>query len=92
MKHHIFSLLLLTVCLPLFAQEYVGENCTSIMVGRHASTDGSVITSHTCDGRYRTWVQVEPAPDHAPGTMHQVLRGTTHTESRGDTAGVKLMG
>ena len=92
MKHHIFSLLLLTVCLPLFAQEYVGENCTSIMVGRQASTDGSVITSHTCDGRYRTWVQVEPAQDHAPGTLHQVLRGTMHTASRKDTTGIRLMG
>ncbi|MBR3074943.1 MAG: hypothetical protein IKH11_04200, partial [Bacteroidales bacterium] len=28
------------------------------MVGRQASADGSVITSHTCDGRYRTWVRV----------------------------------
>ncbi|MCK7530551.1 MAG: hypothetical protein MZV63_05650 [Marinilabiliales bacterium] len=27
------------------------ENCTSIMVGRLASADGSVMTSHTCDGR-----------------------------------------
>ena len=27
------------------------ESCTSIMVGRLASTDGSVITSHTCDAR-----------------------------------------
>ena len=28
-----------------------GQSCTSIMVGKRASTDGSVITSHTCDGR-----------------------------------------
>ena len=33
-----------------------GQSCTSIMVGKRASTDGSVITSHTCDGRYRTWM------------------------------------
>lgn len=25
------------------------ENCTTIMVGRRASTDGSVMTSHSCD-------------------------------------------
>ena len=33
-----------------------------------ASTDGSVITSHTCDSWYRTWMQVVPAKDHAEGT------------------------
>ena len=79
--------------LPLSAQEeYPGQSCTSIMVGRKASSDGSVITSHTCDGRYRTWVQMEPAADHEPGTMHPVLRGTMQTKFRGDTTGVKLMG
>ena len=83
----VFSLLL-----PAQAQEFDGQSCTSIMVGRKASADGSVITSHTCDGRYRTWVQMEPAADHEPGTMHPVLRGTMHTAFRGDTTGVRLTG
>ncbi len=26
------------------------ESCTSILVGKKASADGSVMTSHTCDG------------------------------------------
>ena len=76
----------------LGAQEFDGQSCTSIMVGRLASSDGSVITSHTCDGRYRTWSYMEPAADHAPGTMHQVRRGTMHTSSREDTTGVRVMG
>lgn len=80
------------ICLSLTAQEFDGQSCTSIMVGRLASTDGSVITSHTCDGRYRTWAQMEPAEDHEPGSMHQVLRGTMRTAFRGDTTGVRLMG
>ena len=84
--------LFLSALIPLSAQEYVGQSCTSIMVGRKASADGSVITSHTCDGGYRTWAQMEPAADHEPGTMHPVLRGTMHTRFRGDTTGVKLMG
>ena len=92
MKRILFILAGLSFSLALVAQEFDGQNCTSIMVGRLASTDGSVITSHTCDGRYRTWVQMEPAADHAPGTMHPVLRGTMHTKFRGDTTGVKLMG
>ena len=69
-----------------------GQSCTSIMVGKKASTDGSVITSHTCDGRYRTWMTVEPAADHKAGTMHTVRKGTMHTAFRDDTTGVRIAG
>ena len=72
---------------PVGAQDFTGQNCTSIMVGRLASTDGSVITSHTCDGRYRTWAQIEPAEDHEPGAMRPMLHGTMLTKFRGDTTG-----
>ena len=37
--------------------EFEGANCTSIMVGKKASADGSVMTSHTCDSWYRTWMR-----------------------------------
>ena len=52
--------------LPFYvsAQEDVAPermSCTSIMVGRAASTDGSVMTSHTCDSWYRTWMNIIPA-------------------------------
>ena len=92
MKRILLILTGLSLSLALVAQEFDGQNCTSIMVGKMASTDGSVITSHTCDGRYRTWARMEPAADHAPGTMHPVLRGTMQTKFRGDTTGVRLMG
>ncbi len=68
------------------------ESCTSIMVGKRASTDDSVITSHTCDGRYRTWMTVEPAMDHKKGTKHEVRKGTLHTVSPSDTTGVRVAG
>ena len=85
------SALLLCVCYTR-AQEFDGQSCTSIMVGRLASADGSVITSHTCDGRYRTWVRVEPAAEHPRGAKHAILRGTMKTSSPDDTTGVRLMG
>ncbi|MBR5093299.1 MAG: C69 family dipeptidase [Bacteroidales bacterium] len=72
--------------------EYEGQSCTSIMVGKRASTDGSVITSHTCDGRYRTWMYMEPAADHEAGAVHTVRRGTMHTAYRSDTTGVREVG
>jgi len=69
-----------------------GQSCTSIMVGKRASTDGSVITSHTCDGRYRTWMTVEPAQDYRQGSLHTVRKGTMHTTFRDDTTGVRVAG
>ena len=95
MKKLLFLTLCVAVlCLPLKAQEteLVGANCTSIMVGCKASTDGSVITSHTCDSKYRTWVTMEPAADHKPGTMHKVYKGTMHTSSPKAMEGVTLAG
>ena len=87
-------LILLAIALPLMAAAQVNhkESCTSIMVGKRASTDGSVITSHTCDGRYRTWMTVEPAADHKKGEKHEVRKGTMHTVSASDTTGIRVAG
>jgi dipeptidase len=44
------------------------ESCTSILVGRLASTDGSTMTSHSCDsGTDRTWMTIVPNRKHGPG-------------------------
>ena len=86
-------ILLLTV-LPMLVAAQVNhkESCTSIMVGKRASTDGSVITSHTCDGRYRTWMTIEPAQKAEKGRKHTVRKGTLHTVSPDDTTGVRNVG
>lgn len=92
----LFTLVVFCSCCMTYAQEsdwqFKGENCTSIMVGCKASADGSVITSHTCDGMYRTWVRWEPAADHKAGAMHPVYKGTMHTATPTDTTGLKLAG
>jgi len=64
------------------------ENCTTIMVGRLASTDGSVMTSHSCDGNYRTWLSIVPHEKHESGTMHPVYAGMLHTEDERDMTSV----
>ena len=76
----------------IYPDGYEAESCTSLMVGRLASADGSVMTSHTCDGVSHTWTRVEAAADHAPGTLFLVRKGTRHTKFPGDTAGVKIVG
>ena len=87
----LFTLLLISV-LTVNAQEFDGANCTSIMVGKNASTDGSVMTSHTCDGKYRTWVRWEKAQNHEKDAMHKVYKGTMHTADPYDSRGVELVG
>lgn len=68
------------------------ESCTSIMVGKKASTDGSVITSHTCDSWYRTWMTVEPAQTYERDTIMSIYQGRMHTEFDKDQTGVKEKG
>ncbi|MBR1655500.1 MAG: C69 family dipeptidase [Prevotella sp.] len=60
-------------------------SCTSIMVGKKASTDGSVITSHTCDSWYRTWMKMVPAKDHKAGIKTAIYEGRMHTQSAEDS-------
>ena len=36
------------------------ENCTSIVITKSASVDGSVMTTHSCDGDYEFRLKVIP--------------------------------
>lgn len=48
----------------------VPEGCTTITVGKTASSDGSVMTSHTCDShRTRGWLTITPKADHDQGSL-----------------------
>ena len=83
--------------LPFYvsAQEDVAPermSCTSIMVGRAASTDGSVMTSHTCDSWYRTWMNIIPAKDHKKGEKTSIFKGRMHTQTPEDSTNVKCTG
>jgi len=60
----------LLVLIPALAEE---EGCTSITVGRLASAEGFVTTSHTCDShRTRTSIFVTPRKKHKKGEMTSV--------------------
>ena len=89
---NLFALCVLAAStLPLAAQ---GENeaCTSIMVGRKASADGSVMTSHTCDSWYRTWMRYSPSADFPRDTVTSIYGGRMHTEYPGSMDGVTERG
>ncbi len=67
-------------------------SCTSIMVGRLASTDGSVMTSHTCDSWYRTWMTMTPARDYERDTVTAIYDGRMHTTGPADSTKLYVRG
>jgi dipeptidase len=67
--------------------------CTSIMVGKKASADGSVITSHTCDSREdRTWFDIAKAQRFREGELCAVYRGRRFIRNPQDTVGLRVLG
>ncbi len=51
------------------------DACTSITVGKKASYDGSVITSHTDDShRTRSWINIVPAQKHKDGATVKMYK------------------
>ena len=61
-----------------------GMECTTITVGKLASADGSVMTSHTDDsGRTRTNISVEPAKDHEKGVMKVLYKRRAAASEKG---------
>ena len=90
MRH---TTLLTFLAWALFCSAQTAQDaCTSIMVGKQASTDGSVMTSHTCDSWYRTWINIEPAKDYPRDTIMSIYEGLMHTEHPKDMTGVKEKG
>jgi dipeptidase len=64
------------------------DGCTSIQVGRLATVDGSVITCHTCDGPYRTWLNIVPRQKWPDKAMNKIYSGKMHTETPRDLQGM----
>lgn len=74
MRSRLFITTLLLISFAGFSQDKsdwkggVPEGCTSITVGKMASSDGSVMTSHTDDShRTRSWMNIVPARDYKKG-------------------------
>jgi len=89
------TIILLIVTTFSFAQDeelFRNESCTSIMFGKNATDDGSVITAHTCDAYYRTWLEFVPVHKFEKDTTHKVYWGTMHTHTAWSKDGLELKG
>ena len=61
------------------------EGCTSILVGKAASVDGSTMTSHSCDSTTdRTWMDMVPNQTHKPGAMATLWMDPKETKGPND--------
>lgn len=67
--------------------EWTFESCTSVIVGKAATVDGSTITSHSCDsGTDRTWINVVPHKKHEKGETCKIyfqpkrIKGPDHPD------------
>ena len=67
--------LLLTAILIVSLFYVSAVACTDILAAKQATVDGSVITSHTCDGRYDSRLVVVPAMDHEEELWPQFMSG-----------------
>lgn len=90
-----FILLLLTITVSVNAQQVFQkvdiDACTSVLVGKNASTDGSTITSHSCDSRTdRTWINVVPAKKYKTGDMVKIYKDSKNTKFYNDPAAVSV--
>jgi len=78
MLRHLASFSVLLALLPAQRPDWEGgdpDGCTSITVGRKASADGSVMTSHTCDShRTAAHFGLAPAKDHAAGAAVTLVK------------------
>jgi len=73
------------------AGEYFeSESCTSVIVGKAATTDGSTITSHSCDSNTdRTWITLVPRKKHKAGSETPVWLGPKETTGPNDPEAIE---
>jgi dipeptidase len=62
----IFSAIFLFLSL-LVMNQWADDNCSSFLVTKGASKDGSVMITYTCDGEFLPHLEYIPAQDHDPG-------------------------
>ena len=67
------------------------DACTSVIVGKAASVDGSTMTSHSCDSRTdRTWMNIVPHRKHKPGAMAPIYMGSKETKGPDDPDAISV--
>ena len=56
-------------------QEALCFGCTSMLISKEASADGSTLTTQSVDGHYETRIHIVPGSKHAAGTVRPIMKG-----------------
>ncbi|MGA2363315.1 MAG: hypothetical protein ABSG73_12760 [Candidatus Aminicenantales bacterium] len=64
---------ILWVLVLLFLVSRLSFPCTSIIVTKGASADGSVIITYSCDGEFLPRLRLYPAADHGVGEKAEIM-------------------
>ncbi|MCP4158181.1 MAG: hypothetical protein GY757_61345 [bacterium] len=95
MRKILFIVILITFVTFSFNYGVNSEDdaCTTITVGKQATYDGSVITTHTCDSRKdRTWLDIVKSQKHKSGSKRKVYANSHITTSAHDLSKQELKG
>lgn len=72
MNHRIiFPVILFFICI-LSIPQWAQDDCSSFLVSKGASKDGSVMITYTCDGEFLSKLERIPAQDHKPDAYIEV--------------------
>ncbi len=71
-------LLSVSLIIILLSGLVASAQCTAVMVGKEASVDGSVMTTHTCDGWYDNRVVIVPGQTFEEDAMADVYTEICH--------------
>jgi dipeptidase len=52
--------------------QYAEDNCSSFLVTKGASKDGSVMITYSCDGEFHPHLESLPAENHEPGAIIEI--------------------
>jgi dipeptidase len=74
------NLMVFSLLLVLVISTVAFADCTDIVISKGASEDGSVITSHTVDGRYDSRIQIIPAQEFEEGAMAPVYENIVYAD------------
>ena len=66
MKNQLF-ILVISLCVYVLLTAPQIQACTSLLVTKGASEDGSVMITYTCDGEFHPHLEYFPAADYEPG-------------------------
>ncbi|MCK4263583.1 MAG: hypothetical protein KAX27_01445, partial [Candidatus Aminicenantes bacterium] len=62
---NIFPVFILILSLSVMNQ-WAQDDCSSFLVTKGASKDGSIMITYTCDGEFLPLLEYVPAQDHKP--------------------------